>query len=163
MSTQDSDICAYLRWIIVSDYYDGATAGIGKRTADGAIVWFRVVAWDEEQWRRVFAVTVVDSVRVAQLVRDLEQVEPRNSPYWLPGPASVTPEIKEGWGQILEAATRSDTWWLVEAHDLNELSAERFVAAADVPRVVEGIRAGSVLAVRGASLTDDFLQRIARS
>lgn len=52
MSTQKPGAGAYLRWIIASEYYDGAMAGIGERVADGATVWFRAVAWDGEQWRR---------------------------------------------------------------------------------------------------------------
>jgi hypothetical protein len=160
MSTHKSDAGAYLRWIVASEYYDGAIAGIGQRSADGATVWFRVVAWDEEQWRRVFAVTAVAPSRAEELVRDLEKAEPRKVPFWLPGPTSVTPETKKGWGEVADAAARSGSWHLVEAHDLNEPYAERLVPAADVSRLIAGIRAGSVLAVRGSSLTDDFLHQV---
>ncbi len=163
MSTQESglgDAGAYLRWIIASEYYDGATVGIGERAADGATVWFRVVAWDEEQWLRVFAVTAVEPSRAGQLVRDLENAEPRKAPFWLSGPTSVTPETKKGWSDIADAAARSENWRLVEAHDLNEPAAERFMNPADIPRVLAGVRAGSVLEVNGPSLTDSFLQQV---
>jgi hypothetical protein len=160
MSTRKSGASAYLRWIIASEYYDGATAGIGERAADGAAVWFRVVAWDEEQWQRVFAVTALEPSRAEQLVRELEKAEPRKVPFWLPGPMSVTPETKKDWGEIADAAIRSDSWRLVEAHDLNEPSAERLVSAADVPRLTASVRAGSILAARGPSLTDDFLRQV---
>jgi hypothetical protein len=160
MSTHKPDVGAYLRWIIASEYYDGSMAGIGERVADGAVVWFRVVAWDEEQWRRVFAVTAIESSLSERLVQDLEKVEPRKMPFWLPGPTSATPDVKKGWDKIVDAAVGSARWSLVEAHDLNETSTEHSATAADVPRVVAAVRAGSVLEVRGSLLTDSFLQQI---
>ncbi len=160
MSTRKSDARGYLRWIIASEYYDGATVGIGERAIDGVAVWFRVVAWDDELWQRVFATTPVELSLAEQLVLELEKTESRKSPLWLPGPPSVTPGTKKGWSEIADAATRSETWRLVEAHDLNEPSAERSVMRADVPRVLACVRAGSVLGANGPSLTDSFLQQI---
>jgi len=48
MNTRLQNVRAYLRWIVASEYYDGAMAGIGERATDSATVWFRVVAWDDE-------------------------------------------------------------------------------------------------------------------
>lgn len=73
---------------------------------------------------------------------------------------AATPEAKKGWSQIAEAAARSDTWRLVEAHDLNEPSTEHSLIATDVPQLVAVVRAGSVLAAQRPSLTDSFLQQI---
>lgn len=81
-------------------------------------------------------------------------------PFWLPGPTSATPDVKRGWDEIVDAAVGSDRWSLVEAHDLNETSAEHPATPADVPRVVAVVRAASVLEVRGPRLTDGFLQQI---
>ena len=160
MSMRRSNAGAYLRWIIASEYYDGAMAGIGERAADGAPVWFRVVAWDEEQWLRVFAVAAVAASLTQCLVHNLEKVEPRKEPFWLPGVHSVTGETRRGWGEIARAAARAKNWWLVEAHDLGDPAGERPVLASDIPRVVAGVRTERVLAVTGPSLVDSFLQRI---
>jgi hypothetical protein len=160
MSTDKADAGAFLRWIIASEYYDGAIAGIGERATDCAAVWFRVVAWDEAQWRRVFAVATVEASLSKRLIQNLAKVEPRKAPFWLPGTSSATPEIKKDWDEIADAAARSATWRLVEAHDLNERSVERSVMPGDVPRVLGSIRAGSVLAVSGPSLTNRFLEQI---
>jgi hypothetical protein len=160
MSVRKSDADAYLRWIIASEYYDGAMAGIGERAVDGAIVWFRVVAWDDELWRRVFAVTAVETSQAMQLVQDLEKAEPRKMPFWLPGPTSVTPDTQKGWDEIADAAIRSNSWRLVEAHELDKPSIECIVPAAVVPHLIAGVRAGSVLDARGPSLTDDYLQQV---
>lgn len=160
MSAQKSVADAYLHWIIASEYYDGAMVGVGERAADGATVWFRVVAWDDEQWRRVFAVVTIEPSLSNRLVRSLENGESRKTPFWLPGIASATPEITKCWSEIADVATRSESWRLVEAHDLNEPYAERTVMPADISHVVAGVRAGSVLAVGGPSLTDSYLQKI---
>jgi hypothetical protein len=160
MSTHKPDTSAYLRWIVASEYYDGAMAGVGERVTDGAAVWFRAVAWDHEQWQRVFAVTVVEPVLVERLIRDLEKVDQRRTPFWLPGPTSATPDVQMDWGDIADAALRSERWWLVEAHDLIEASTERQAMPADVPRLAANVRAGTVLGVSGPSLMDSVLQQI---
>jgi len=160
MSRRVADAGAYLRWLVASEYFDGAMAGIGERAVDGATVWFRVVAWDDEQWQRVFAVSTIEPSLSEQLVRNLEKAEPRKVPFWLPSVQSVTPETVANWGEIVETAVRSETWRLVEAHDLNEPSVERVVGPSDVSRVVAVLRAESVFAASGSSLTDKFLQQI---
>jgi hypothetical protein len=160
MSAHKSGTAAYLRWIIASEYYDGSVAGIGERAADGAAVWFRAVGWDDEQWRRVFAVTTVEPSLSERLVQNLEKVEPRKMPFWLPGPDSATPDVKKIWDEIVGAAASSDRWSLVEAHDLNEESVEHPVTPADVSQLVAAVRAGAVFEVRAASLTDGVLEQI---
>lgn len=160
MNTDDLERGPYLRWIVACDYYDGAMTGIGERTADGILVWFTVVAWDEEQWLRVFAITTVDPECVGRLISELERVELRRLPFWLPGPASATPVAKDIWSQLANEAIRSDRWWLVEAHDLNEVPTQILVPTSGVPRLVASVRGGSVLTVRGSSITDELLRGI---
>lgn len=135
-------------------------AGVGERVTDGATVWFRAVAWDHEQWQRVFAVTIVEAAHVARLIQDLEKVEQRRTPFWLPGPASAKSEVQKDWNDIADAALRSERWWLVETHDLIEASKERQAMPTDVPQLAANIRAGTVLGVSGPSLMDGVLQQI---
>lgn len=159
MSTHKPSADAYLRWIVANEYYDGAMAGVGERVLDGAAVWFRVVAWDAELWQRVFAVTVVDSDLVQQLIQDLEGIEHRRSPFWLPGPATATRALNKVWNGIEDSALRSERWWLIEGHDLLA-SNERQVTPTDAAMLVASIRAGTVLDVSGPSMIDSLLRHI---
>jgi len=155
---EKSNPTAYLRRVIASEYHDGAMAGIGERATDGAIVWFRVVAWDDEQWVRLFAVATIDPLLEARLVQNLEKFELRKMPFWLPGSETDTPDVKRAWVDIENAALRSDRWTLVEAHDVDEDSTEHPVEPADIFALLEVIRAASVLELRGPLLMDRFLE-----
>jgi hypothetical protein len=160
MNLGTSDAQGYLRWLVAREYYDGAMSGVGERTADGAIVWFRAVAWDLEQWQRVFAVTVIDRVLVERLVDGLERLDQRRAPFWLPGPGAATPDVEGNWKDVEGAAQGSPEWWLVEAHDLIEPSRERHVIAGDIPSLVENIRAGTLLSVSGPPLLELTQQQL---
>jgi hypothetical protein len=52
--------------ILAIDYYDGPTEGFIANAADGPVVYFRLLAWDSGQERRLF---VVANVSVEELVR----------------------------------------------------------------------------------------------
>lgn len=160
MTAQQTQGSGCLRWIIASEYYDGAMAGIGERSTDGATVWFRTVAWDDEQWQRVFAIAAVEPPLGQSLIRELEKVEKRQSPFWLPGPSSATPEAQVAWDAIVDAALRADRWWLVEAHDLLEASTERLATPSEAGPLTAALRAGSVLTLPGPVLIDDFMRQI---
>jgi hypothetical protein len=51
-------------------------------------LWFGVWAWDSEQMERVFAVAPSNKLLLDKLVKELERVEPRRTPFWLPGTGS---------------------------------------------------------------------------
>lgn len=159
METTEKPISPYLHWIIADDYYDGAVSGIGRRRSDNEFIWFRVVAWDDEQWQRVFAVTTIDPAIAGKLIDSLEKVEARRRPFWLPGPASDTPENNMLWGQVLHDALQGEKWWLVETHDLIDSSLGKFIPISKdyISDVIEKIRSNSIADVFGASLIDEFL------
>lgn len=160
MNTVPVGASSYLRWVIASEYYDGAMAGVGERMSDGSIVWFRVVAWDDEQWRRVLAVTCVDQKLVSILRQRLESIESGRLPFWFPGPSADTPDVRAAWAEIIDSAMHSSAWWFVEAHDLLDAGEEHKVAPPNVPRVVANVRSATVLVVAGSALKDAFLRQI---
>ena len=161
MTSFQAQRVGYLRWIIASDYYDGAMSGVGERSSDGAVVWFRAIAWDDEQWQRVFAVAVVAPALVQRLVTELEKAGPRQLPFWLPGPSPAIPDAEAAWRAVADAALLTDQWRLVEAHDLLEPCSE---SLADDPfeaaKLADAVRYGSVLTVSTVPLIDALLRQI---
>jgi hypothetical protein len=149
-----------LQWIVAKDYYDGATTGIGFRNRDGGIVFFRAVGWDEEQWERVFALTLVSKPITERLIRELEKLEPRRLPFWLPGPASLVPATQSSWDEIQQAALLASDWQLVECHDLLEAAKEISTSSNEGQKVADLVRRAFILEVRGPALLDDFLRQI---
>jgi hypothetical protein len=162
VSASPSASSAHLDWIIASEFYDGALAGVGQRSGDQVVVWFRAVAWDDEQWRRVFAVTPVDPKRIADLSGALEKLESRRTPFWFPGPNTTTSVIAEHWRAIAEEAFLSKQWYLVEAHEMIESSIQRLLAPSEVETLVDLLRSGAVRSAGGESLIDDLLIQLDR-
>ena len=118
------------------------------------------VAWDQEMWCRVFAVTTVEPRLSDRLLAKLEKVEPRKTPFWVPGPSTFTPAIENDWREIENAAVRSSTWWLVEAHSPVEPAMQRPLDSLDAEAVLAEVRAKLVSDVTGESLTDRLLEQL---
>jgi hypothetical protein len=53
--------------ILATDYYDGATEGFVVQPADAGVKYFRLIAWDSEQDRRLFVIADVDSKELSRL------------------------------------------------------------------------------------------------
>jgi hypothetical protein len=150
----------YLLWIVASEYYDGEMSGVGLRASDGAHVWFRTLAWDSEQWQRVFAIARVEKPLIDRLLVELEKTEPRRSPFWLPGPTSGTLAVQTIWNDIANAALNTRDWQMAEGRSLVEPVTERSVDTGDVPYVIRAIRSEAVTTEMGPSLIDNVLRRI---
>lgn len=151
---------SYLQWIIASRYYDGVMEGIGERTSDGDIVWFKAVAWDEEQWQRVFVVARVESSLARELVSLLESVEPPRSPFWLPGAATGIPPIQNLWDKILVSALATHEWHVVEAHDPLGPFSERLADTAMKTRLSELVGSDAFVELRGTDILELFLRQL---
>jgi hypothetical protein len=153
----------YCRWVIAKDYNDGAVSGVGLRAYDEQPVLFRVVAWDSEQWERVFAVTEASRVLTTQLEEALTKSEPRRVPFWLPGPQSVTAESMATWGDIFASSLLVGTWQLVRGHDLLDTVAETPLPSESTKVVSDMVRRGDVMDLESVELLAELLQRLSAS
>ncbi len=154
---------SYLKWIVASKYYDGVMERVGERTADGATVWFRALAWDDEQWRRVFAVAVIGSSLTRELLREIEKVERPRSPFWLPGASVEVPTVQNAWDEIVASALDALEWSLVEAHDLLEPATEHALSTFDRSRISKMVSSNEFFEFSGCQLTAQVLQRISQA
>jgi len=150
----------YLHWLVANDYYDGEVAGVGLRASDGSHVWFCAIAWDSEQWQRVFAVARVEKNLVDKLVAELESVENRRVPFWAPGRATGTPEAQDLWREVINAALDAVDWRLVEGHSLLEETTELVLESQEVPGIVRAARSGALMEEFDSPLMGRVLRRI---
>jgi len=154
---------SYLKWIVASKYYDGVMEGVGERTADGATVWFRALAWDDDQWRRVFAVAVIGSSLTRELLREIDKVEKPRSPFRLPGASAEIPTVQNAWDEIVASALDAHEWSLVEAHDLLEPATEHALSKVARSRISEMVSSNDFFEYSGCQLTEQVLQRISQA
>lgn len=161
-TTQAPSITPFCDWVIAREYYDGPVAGIGLRARDQVIIFFRAVAWDKEQWNRVFATSPARKDTVARLQVALTKIETPKVPFWLPGPATNTTEVAAAWDLVLANASESREWCFIESHDLLEAANEGAVPSELVARVVQLVNQRSVadLAVEDSPLLPSFLDHL---
>jgi hypothetical protein len=118
---------SFCSWVIAREYYDGPIEGIGLRARDQATVFFRAVAWDGEQWSRVFAVATVRPDLVDRLRAQLSADEEPKEPFWLPGRATDADGVLAAWEAVRADAQQEKRWSLVESHDLVDVVQEMVV------------------------------------
>lgn len=147
-------------WIIAHEYYDGPIAGIGLLTRDQKGIFFRVVAWDGEQWNRVFAITAVSDGKVEHLRTALTKIEAPKEPFWLPSQATNTPEVQSAWEALLTDVRASINWSLVESHDLLGASKEAAPPVDLAAAIAEAAINGAVQDVDGSPLLAAFLEQL---
>ena len=71
--------------LIVLDYYDGATEGIFRSKKERVVRYFRMIAWDENQEKRLYAMHEGDSDPYRELVRILlRNGEDPSCAVWMP-------------------------------------------------------------------------------
>ncbi len=160
MTTQGPSTAPFCAWVIAREYYDGPMAGIGLRARDQARIFFRVVAWDSEQWNRVFAITPVREDAVESLRTALTRIEKAKEPFWLPGPATYAAEVTSAWDAVFADAYESDNWTLVESHDLLDAANETTLPGELALRVVRLAQQGSVRGIDGVPLIPPFLDQL---
>lgn len=160
MTTQLPSTGPFCAWVIAREFYDGPMTGIGLRARDRTKIFFRSVAWDSEQWIRVFAISPVKEGTVDSLQHALTAVEQSKKPFWFPGPATNTTEIVSAWDAVLTDAYESSTWSLVQSHDLLDAANEVILPAELVPEVIRLVQQGSVKEVDGKPLLSTFLDQL---
>ena len=99
--TQAPSIGQFCSWVIAREYYDGPMTGIGMRARDQTRIFYRIVAWDSEQWSRVFAIVPAQEARVDHLRTTLKEIEQLKEPFWLPGPATNTAQVVSAWDALM--------------------------------------------------------------
>ena len=151
----------YFHWVLAKTYYDGAMTGIGLHAPQGVVKFFCVVGWDEQHWQRIFTVTKLRTAIGDRLIHELQKLEPRQLPFWCPGPQSSTPDVESAWNAIHRAAMQTTAWQLVEGHDLLVDSGETAtVSATEGQAITDLVRSESLLVVTGSELLKDFLRQI---
>jgi hypothetical protein len=97
--------------IIVTDYYDGPTAGLFKCEPCGRVYKFSMVDWDDKQEVRIHALTPMATDSFTRL----EELTAKHGPKWWPEGAEVEEVLAQGgnatvigafsrWAQVIFAA-----------------------------------------------------------
>lgn len=105
---------------LVFEYYDGPVEGIGLLKT-GSFVYFKLIAWDKDQWQRVFAVTSIPQELFRAVWDGFSCIEEPKTPIWCPTGDSKSEEntrIAQDIEKIRISAKNSEGWFLVESHDL---------------------------------------------
>jgi hypothetical protein len=160
MTTQALATGPFCAWVIAREYYDGPMAGIGLRARDQMKIFFRAVAWDSEQWNRLFVITPVRAGAVEHLRTVLTKIEKPKEPFWLPGAATSTPEVAWAWDAVLADAYESRQWSLAESHDLLDAAKEMILPPELASGVVRLVQQGSVRDIDNAALLPPFLDQL---
>jgi hypothetical protein len=147
-------------WVIALEYYDGPMTGIALRDRDQMKIFFRAVAWDSEQWDRVFAITPVRDNLVERLRGALAKIEAPKEPFWLPSPATNTPEVTSAWEAVVADAHESNDWSLVESHDLLGAASETALPTELSASVARLVLQGTVRDVDRAPMLPVFLDQL---
>lgn len=70
--------------VIAFDFYDGATEGLVHSVKQYSKCYFKLIAWDQSQDKRLYAVSEVDSLKYDKLLELLTQTQEKPStPVWL--------------------------------------------------------------------------------
>lgn len=86
----DSDMCAQRSLnteleIIALDFYDGATEGFALSLGVYGPCYFKMLAWDDNQEQRLFALAKIDGALIEELITLLEPQESvPSSRIWIP-------------------------------------------------------------------------------
>jgi hypothetical protein len=147
-------------WVIAREYYDGPIAGVASRTRGQGKIFFRSIAWDSEQWNRVFAITPVQDSKVERLRAALTKIEEPKEPFWLPSEATNTPEVLSAWDAVLADVRKSTSWSLVESHDLLDARSEAAQPADLATAIAELVTQGAIRDIDGAPLLTVFLDQL---
>jgi len=151
----DVTLCS---WVIANDYYDGPISGVGLRAKDQATVYFRAVAWDSEQWNRVFAIATVSQDLVDRLRQALAALESPKEPLWLPGPSTNHPDIVSLWESLEAEANASECWYLVESHDLFKISEEVPAPSGVRDRLIKASSSRVIMSIHEGAMIPSFIQ-----
>jgi len=150
----------YCRWVIAKEYYDGPMSGVAWRVRDDALIFFQVVAWDAEQWERVFAIAPTSTSAVEQLRTALNTVELQREPFWFPGPQAHTPEVSAAWEGIVREAVDAQDWQVVESHDLLGVVTEMSLSRHESSTIGDFVRRAVILDVPHAPLLEAFMRQL---
>jgi hypothetical protein len=116
MTIQRTDKSSYFLGGTIMEYFDGPMEGVAVRRSNRTAVFFRIVAWDDEYWERVFAVTEISLTSIAQLRLALNERESADELVAMQG--AMTPDAELAWDDIQVEASLSSEWSLIESHDL---------------------------------------------
>ena len=160
MTAEDSSTTPFCTWVIALEYFDGPIAGIGLRHRDQASIYFRAVAWDDDEWFRVFATAPAGDDGVARLRAALARVEAPQTPFWLPSGGTDTPDVTSAWAHVSAGVQTSSAWSLVESRDLLAAARETLVPAELTAAVGRLVKQGTILDVDGDPLLPAFLDQL---
>jgi hypothetical protein len=146
------------RAIIVLEYYDGPMTGVGF-LADGSGIYFRLVAWDEEQWQRIFAVASVPEKYIQNIWDAFSTVEIPRKPIWCPasdGDNSIRQIIEQAILAVEAVAAQAKSLLLVESRSLVGKSSAVPLTELEIKKVRELLRQNRVLDLHSSSITQEF-------
>ena len=109
--------------VLVLSYYDGATEGFLDGLGDDQVYFFKVVAWDQDQDRRLYVLGQVARAMYLELLDILAKSQRSStSATWTPAWMFANPEAEARATEILEIGKRSmsNPACLALGNDLND-------------------------------------------
>jgi hypothetical protein len=131
--------------VLALGYSDGPTEGF-VHAASGSCFFFKVIAWDRDQDRRLFALASVDPNLVIELEHVLQKRERLRTPIWAPSWRFKSKEDRKEADQLATRAikSRSGPWELGLGVSPLALDAISPVSAAQEATVNEVVGSGRV-------------------
>lgn len=94
--------------VLALAYYDGATEGFFDRMSDDQVYFFKVVAWDQTQDRRLFLLGQVDRGNYLELLDILARTQPApTGSIWTPTWMFGDPKMEARANNLVEISRRS--------------------------------------------------------
>jgi hypothetical protein len=94
--------------VLALAYYDGATEGFLNGLGDDRVYFFKVVAWDQSQDRRLYLLGEVDKSTYMELVEILAKThQPPTGSTWTPAWIFGNPELEARANSLVEISRRS--------------------------------------------------------
>lgn len=149
--------------LLAVEYYDGPTAGIAFDSV-GASVYFKLVAWDEDQWKRIFAVTEIERELALQVWTCFENVETPRVPIWVPNRSTNVKAEEVVDRMLLRVAPAVDSrahWYIYESHNLVTGHSRHVVLSErQAAKVASLMRSNRVLKLSSSRMIETFLEEI---
>lgn len=151
----------YCTALVALGYYDGPTEGVGWLQS-GVTIYFKMMGWDKEQWRRLFAAIPVARSLATDFRKKLTNYEAERYPIWAPNAKNEFPGIVTAVNtfkhEIRRIVAQTSNLYLVESHDLvSDSSRVVEVKGEELLRVLARMKANQVITAHSEGMVEEFL------
>lgn len=151
----------YCTALIALGYYDGPTEGVGWLQS-GDTVYFRMMGWDKEQWRRLFAAIPLAPSLAINFREKLRNHEVERHPIWAPNAKNELPEVPAMVTmfkhEVQRIVAQTSDLYLVESHNLvSDTPRVLKVEGEELLRVLARMKTNQVITAQSECVLEEFI------